>query len=77
MPPLMNLRRFDLCSKLNLIMFFSFQTEDMLKTAENLLGPYEWGVYDVLVLPPSFPFGGMENPYEIQLDLLLIPKILN
>ncbi len=30
--------------------------------AESLAGPYEWGVYDVLVLPPSFPYGGMENP---------------
>lgn len=34
----------------------------MLKTAEELCGPYVWGVYDLLVLPPSFPFGGMENP---------------
>ena len=36
--------------------------EQMVKTAETLLGPYRWGRYDVLVLPPSFPFGGMENP---------------
>lgn len=34
----------------------------MLKAAEKLYGPYRWGRYDVLVLPPSFPFGGMENP---------------
>lgn len=34
----------------------------MLSTAEQLLGPYVWGTYDLLVLPPSFPFGGMENP---------------
>ncbi|XP_022235060.1 leukotriene A-4 hydrolase-like [Limulus polyphemus] len=34
----------------------------MLETAEKLLGPYVWGIYDLLVLPPSFPFGGMENP---------------
>ena len=34
----------------------------MLKTAEDLLGPYVWGHYDLLVLPPSFPYGGMENP---------------
>lgn len=34
----------------------------MLKTAEDLYGPYRWGRYDVIVLPPSFPFGGMENP---------------
>uniref|UniRef100_UPI00398E9E30 leukotriene A-4 hydrolase n=1 Tax=Pristiophorus japonicus TaxID=55135 RepID=UPI00398E9E30 len=38
------------------------ETETMLKTAENLVGPYVWGQYDLLVLPPSFPFGGMENP---------------
>ena len=34
----------------------------MLEAAERLYGPYRWGRYDVLVLPPSFPFGGMENP---------------
>uniref|UniRef100_A0A3B3UMR6 Leukotriene A(4) hydrolase n=1 Tax=Poecilia latipinna TaxID=48699 RepID=A0A3B3UMR6_9TELE len=38
------------------------ETETMLKTAEDLAGPYVWGQYDVLVLPPSFPYGGMENP---------------
>uniref|UniRef100_A0AAQ6AHF7 Leukotriene A-4 hydrolase n=1 Tax=Amphiprion ocellaris TaxID=80972 RepID=A0AAQ6AHF7_AMPOC len=38
------------------------QTETMLKTAEDLAGPYVWGQYDILVLPPSFPYGGMENP---------------
>ncbi|XP_051974699.1 leukotriene A-4 hydrolase [Xyrauchen texanus] len=38
------------------------ETETMLKTAENLAGPYVWGHYDILVLPPSFPYGGMENP---------------
>lgn len=37
-------------------------TEEMVVTAESLLGPYPWGRYDMLVLPPSFPFGGMENP---------------
>jgi leukotriene-A4 hydrolase len=37
-------------------------TERMLQTAEDLMGPYEWGRYDLVVLPPSFPFGGMENP---------------
>jgi leukotriene-A4 hydrolase len=36
--------------------------EQMVRAAESLLGPYRWGRYDVLVLPPSFPFGGMENP---------------
>lgn len=34
----------------------------MLEVAEKLYGPYEWEQYDVIVLPPSFPFGGMENP---------------
>jgi len=38
------------------------ETETMLQTAEELCGPYVWGIYDILVLPPSFPFGGMENP---------------
>jgi len=34
----------------------------MMTAAEKLYGPYAWGRYDLLVLPPSFPFGGMENP---------------
>ncbi|HEY1192746.1 hydrolase/aminopeptidase [Flavobacterium sp.] len=34
----------------------------MVNAAEKLYGPYRWGRYDVLVLPPSFPYGGMENP---------------
>jgi aminopeptidase N len=37
-------------------------TEDMITATEALYGPYRWGQYDLLVLPPSFPFGGMENP---------------
>ncbi|KIX01374.1 leukotriene A-4 hydrolase/aminopeptidase [Rhinocladiella mackenziei CBS 650.93] len=37
-------------------------TEKFLKAAESLVFPYVWGEYDVLVLPPSFPYGGMENP---------------
>lgn len=36
--------------------------ERMMTTAETLYGPYRWGRYDVLMLPPSFPYGGMENP---------------
>ena len=36
--------------------------ERMITAAEALGGPYRWGRYDVLVLPPAFPFGGMENP---------------
>ena len=38
------------------------EMEEMVYQAEALYGPYIWGRYDVLVLPPSFPFGGMENP---------------
>ena len=37
-------------------------SEKMVAGAEKLYGPYRWGRYDMLVLPPSFPFGGMENP---------------
>lgn len=37
-------------------------TAEMVDVAERLYGPYRWGRYDLLVLPPSFPFGGMENP---------------
>jgi leukotriene-A4 hydrolase len=36
--------------------------EQMMTAAETLGGPYRWGRYDLLVLPPSFPYGGMENP---------------
>lgn len=36
--------------------------ERMVVACEELFGPYRWGRYDVLFLPPSFPFGGMENP---------------
>jgi aminopeptidase N len=36
--------------------------EKMLHAAEKIYGQYAWGRYDLLVLPPSFPFGGMENP---------------
>lgn len=34
----------------------------MLRVAESLFGPYEWERFDVLTMPPSFPYGGMENP---------------
>ena len=37
-------------------------TEKMIATTEQLYGPYRWDRYDMLVLPPSFPYGGMENP---------------
>ncbi|XP_039950466.1 leukotriene A-4 hydrolase isoform X1 [Bactrocera tryoni] len=38
------------------------ETDKMLKTASDICGPYVWKQYDLLVMPPSFPFGGMENP---------------
>jgi aminopeptidase N len=38
------------------------EVDKMISAAEKLYGPYRWGRYDILVLPPSFPFGGMENP---------------
>jgi aminopeptidase N len=37
-------------------------TEAMMRAVEEMYGPYRWGRYDLLVLPPSFPYGGMENP---------------
>ncbi len=37
-------------------------TEKMVAAAEALYGPYRWGRYDMIVLPPAFPYGGMENP---------------
>ncbi|WP_420581870.1 M1 family metallopeptidase [Reichenbachiella sp.] len=36
--------------------------EKMISAAEELYGPYRWDRYDIIVLPSSFPFGGMENP---------------
>eukprot|EP01130_Rhizamoeba_saxonica_P016590 TRINITY_DN7698_c0_g1_i1.p1 TRINITY_DN7698_c0_g1~~TRINITY_DN7698_c0_g1_i1.p1 ORF type:complete len:609 (+),score=146.13 TRINITY_DN7698_c0_g1_i1:517-2343(+) len=38
------------------------ETEKFIKAGEELLGEYVWGTYDILLLPPSFPYGGMENP---------------
>jgi leukotriene A-4 hydrolase/aminopeptidase len=38
------------------------EIEAMIVTAERLFGPYDWDRFDMLVLPPSFPYGGMENP---------------
>jgi len=37
-------------------------TEAMMQAVEKRFGAYRWGRYDLLILPPSFPFGGMENP---------------
>ncbi|KAJ9651919.1 Leucyl aminopeptidase yscIV [Neophaeococcomyces mojaviensis] len=41
---------------------FEADTERSIKAAESVVFPYKWGQYNVLVLPPSFPYGGMENP---------------
>ncbi|XP_001625593.2 leukotriene A-4 hydrolase [Nematostella vectensis] len=38
------------------------EMEQMISAAESLVGEYVWGPYDLLILPPSFPYGGMENP---------------
>lgn len=38
------------------------EVESFIQKAEGLFGPYDWDRYDMLVLPPSFPYGGMENP---------------
>lgn len=40
----------------------SADTENFIQAAEKIVYPYTWGQYNVLVLPPSFPYGGMENP---------------
>ena len=36
--------------------------EDHIAAAESLFGPYDWERFDLLIMPPSFPYGGMENP---------------
>ncbi|ROV92366.1 hypothetical protein VMCG_09109 [Cytospora schulzeri] len=41
---------------------FEHDMEKFMEAAEKLVFPYQWGQYNVLVLPPSFPYGGMENP---------------
>jgi leukotriene-A4 hydrolase len=38
------------------------ETEEKLLIAEKMFGPYVWDRYDMLLMPPSFPYGGMENP---------------
>lgn len=47
-------------------------TEDMIRQGENLFGSYEWERFDLLVLPPSFPYGGMENPRMVFLTPTVI-----
>jgi leukotriene-A4 hydrolase len=38
------------------------EVEQMIRAAESLFGPYDWDRFDILTMPPSFPYGGMENP---------------
>ncbi|XP_022938836.1 leukotriene A-4 hydrolase homolog [Cucurbita moschata] len=47
-------------------------TEDMMRQGEKLFGPYDWERFDLLVLPPSFPYGGMENPKMVFLTPTVI-----
>lgn len=47
-------------------------TEDMILEGEKLFGSYEWERFDLLVLPPSFPYGGMENPRMVFLTPTVI-----
>ncbi|KAK3034429.1 hypothetical protein RJ639_034666 [Escallonia herrerae] len=47
-------------------------TEDMIRVGERLFGPYDWERFDLLVLPPSFPYGGMENPRMVFLTPTVI-----
>ena len=44
------------------IILLNWQVESQLAVAEEITFPYVWGTYDLLILPPSFPYGGMENP---------------
>ncbi|KAJ7527951.1 hypothetical protein O6H91_16G077700 [Diphasiastrum complanatum] len=46
--------------------------EEMVKQAEALFGPYDWERFDLLVMPPSFPYGGMENPRMVFLTPTVI-----
>ncbi|GMY08683.1 leucine aminopeptidase [Fagus crenata] len=47
-------------------------TEEMIRQGERLFGPYDWERFDLLVLPPSFPYGGMENPRMVFLTPTVI-----
>lgn len=49
-------------SMLNKVHYEFSDMEKMVTSAEKLYGKYAWDQFDVIVLPPSFPFGGMENP---------------
>ncbi|KAJ8544151.1 hypothetical protein K7X08_028662 [Anisodus acutangulus] len=47
-------------------------TEEMIQVGEKIFGPYNWERFDLLVLPPSFPYGGMENPRMVFLTPTVI-----
>ncbi|KAL5734865.1 hypothetical protein ACOSP7_032726 [Xanthoceras sorbifolium] len=47
-------------------------TEEMIRQGERLFGDYDWERFDLLVLPPSFPYGGMENPRMVFLTPTVI-----
>ncbi|XP_038690002.1 leucine aminopeptidase-like [Tripterygium wilfordii] len=47
-------------------------TEELIRQGERLFGEYEWERFDLLVLPPSYPYGGMENPRMVFLTPTLI-----
>ena len=47
-------------------------TEQFLVTAESIVGPYVWGTYDILLLPPSFPYDPTSHTYAL-LPVLLVP----
>ncbi|CAK9155110.1 unnamed protein product [Ilex paraguariensis] len=48
------------------------RTEDMIRVGERMFGAYDWERFDLLVLPPSFPYGGMENPRMVFLTPTVI-----
>lgn len=48
------------------------EVESMISAAESLFGPYAWERFDLLVMPPSFPYGGMENPRLVFLTPTLL-----
>ncbi|GBG64522.1 hypothetical protein CBR_g45218 [Chara braunii] len=48
------------------------EVESMISQAESLFGPYDWEEFNVLVLPPAFPYGGMEHPRMVFLTPALV-----
>lgn len=50
-------------------------TNKFIEAIERIIYPYQWGEYNVLILPPSFPYGGMENPIYTFATPSLISKV--